>query len=258
MNDNNRACPDPLPGPGSVPVLASAVRDDRRRACFTLIELLVVIAIIAILASLLLPALARAKARGRRIACVSNQKQLVLALTMSADDNDGLFPWWLDPPLGTKGCTWTWQHFLFLSNEIVTPKVLHCPSDSDRRIAEDFGNGPESLAHSLNQNRAVSFAIGTEARAAQPGSHLVTDRNAIGETDRGNCGVAGIADYITIFGHKAAGLVRAEWDRSIHRHGGNVGLVDGSVHQFTSPALFQHMLQTGDSNFSNCILKPRD
>ena len=74
------------------------LRPNARADGFTLIELLVVIAIIAILASLLLPALSRAKQKAQAIACTSQLKQLTLAWLMYNSDNNGVFP-----PNGEKG-----------------------------------------------------------------------------------------------------------------------------------------------------------
>ena len=219
-----------------------------RRGAFTLIELLVVIAVIGILVALLLPSLAKTKAKTKRIACVSNQKQIGVSVTMWAGDHNGKIPSTVDVSEGgSKALYETWQHFITMSNELVTPKVLYCPSDRMKQIASDFSSSATGL-HTL-ENAAISYAVGTGTRLDMPAAHLAGDRNLLGRDGQG-CGPSAIFGVIT----QLRVTDNPRWDGTMHVNAGNMVLADGSAHQFTQTALARQMGSTDDD--PNCTLKP--
>src|SRR5579863_8963583 len=126
---------------------------------FTLIELLVVIAIIAILAAILFPVFAQAREKARAISCLSNVKQLTLALSMYVQDTDEAFPlgmscWGGSSPVGTGGaigCDWFDDWNVYPGNtgagsnwiEVTTPYIKSIPV---------FGDPSDGLALRLQNN----------------------------------------------------------------------------------------------------------
>jgi prepilin-type N-terminal cleavage/methylation domain-containing protein/prepilin-type processing-associated H-X9-DG protein len=201
----------------------------RAKRGFTLIELLVVIAIIAILAAILFPVFAQARAKARQATCQSNLKQLALSVLMYAQDYDETYPLngWRPNDQYLNDATWDWQNTCY--KYIKARGVYRCPSSTD--IDQQPGN-PYYNTWDLNP---VSYLYNTQLGDLGGG-----DNPRVGRTDAtiqdgasiwmlvdGHSDWGGTNDSPPGMGIDWAGLVGTPWDNEDSTFGNDASLVDG-------------------------------
>jgi len=261
----------------------------QRKGAFTLIELLVVIAIIAILAAMLLPALARAKARAQRTSCANNLKQLGIAFRTWDLDFNGAFPMTVTtssggPPnqaqftaaasAGAAAADYLYQVFGVMSNEVSTARLLACPSDSGTTAHTNLlmvagaawtqpvansGTPQQTCLSDMN----CSYFLGLNAEENNPSMLLCGDRNIYGGANApystysatANNGY-GDATHPTVGSASGPAMVimgtnsNPGWTGLIHQQAGNVLISDGSVQQVSSSGLRTLLENSGDQTTS--------
>ena len=194
-----------------------------------------------------------------RIKCVGNSKQMGLAFRVWANDNDDKYPFWSptrDDGSGRKvpnpsltNDTDVWIHFMAMSNEIGSAKVIICPADrarlnftcvdfSSKSVAPYFGIG-------FQKNNGISYFIGLDADETRPQAVLMGDRNL--ETNVWNLR----GSVVTVPSARPTG-----WTAELHGRCGNATLADGSVQQMSNAALDASVNQAAAGGYTNRLLLP--
>ena len=223
-----------------------------QRRGFTLIELLVVIAIIAILAAILFPVFAKAREKARQSSCLSNVKQIALALMQYAQDYDEHLPMLYDTGTPRNGLIQSTQPY------VKSFQVHDCPSSDMKSVTTDYlGNRSYGYSTQLMRVNVIGAGLGEITRPAEivlmgdvaqeqnarVGFYPPSSGHFICDPDGSHCTVCGQKHNSCAFD---VPTVIHNWQQAhfnfIERHNGmgNVGFCDGHVKAMSHYALYNN------------------
>jgi prepilin-type processing-associated H-X9-DG protein len=201
------------------PKLATA-----RRAETSFLDVIAILAAVFVVAMVVLPMLAKSRAKPSRINCVNNIKQVGLSFRLWSGDNNDKYPMQVSTNEGgtmelvSAGAVF--PHFMVMSNELSTPKILCCPTEyekSGRKFAYDFTN--------LTDNN-ISYFVAPEADEMLPEMWLCGDRNLATNNTALKPGL------FTLTTNSAM-----QWTSGMHSNHGNICFADGSAQQYANAKL---------------------
>jgi hypothetical protein len=206
---------------------------------FTRIELLFCAAAVALVLIPALSVLASDKSESQRIVCFNNLRQIGRAFQLWASDHGNANPWVVEPPAG--GTRYDplggnlWYQYLMVSNQLGSPKLLVCPSDTaTKKVADNWSNLPPGGFLTVPyRNRAVSYIISLHSLPFAGQALLCADRN-LRPSGSSTCsflpGGIGVPQLIL-------GDPQVQWTNSIHGEAGHLLFGDGSVRFVNSSEL---------------------
>lgn len=220
------------------------------RAAFSAMELMMVVAVIALLAAVFLPQWMKRQRNGSKgLSCVNNQKQIGLAFKIWALDNNDHFPMQVSITNGgTKELVAAgnvWPHFVVMSNELSTPKILVCPEEwqaHQKKMASLFSPIPAALSSPvyggnapvpLTNDDRVSYFVGVDADDSKPAMWLGGDHNLQFAGKPASHGLYSLRTNTPV-----------QWYKPRHEGGGYILLSDGSV-SLTSTDVAASLIGTG-------------
>lgn len=205
---------------------------------FTRLELIACLVAVALLITIIVPALANSPARSDRVMCFNNLRRIGVAYSQfGLESRSGLPPWRLNTSEGgnanAPGKDNLFVQLSIISNDLAHPRYLADPGDTrrDLAVAKGWGNSPDGgLHHGNYRNKAISYFLGLDGEFRLPQAVLSGDRNLLAAPNAVGCS-SGIT---------SASEVRpwaTGWTNAVHGLAGNLVLYDGSVVQVDSAGL---------------------
>lgn len=184
----------------------------------TFIEVVIAVAVLVLVVSLFIPSTCggRSRTKAQRIQCVSTLKQVGLGYVLAREDWPSNAP----PRLDLSARDAVLNYYVSMSNEIVTPKIMTCPSDKARKRVDSF----DKLT-----TANIRYFVGLDVDPSNPRALLSGDRHITGGTLSNG--------FLRVLNTNTP----AGWTKELHEGQGNIGLADGSVQQFTAQRLNQHL-----------------
>lgn len=240
-----------------------------RIGAFTRLELAAVLVMLFLLGAVVLPGLAQHRAAADRIACLNNLRQVGQAFRQWAEEHDGKTPLWLGwdgrtspadggmagyPPSGPS----LWFLMTVISNDLVRPSLLYCPSGIGLEAAEFSSSRNGGFLNPYYRNNAVSYWLGMHNHPDYPQALLAGDFNLQTNGVR-RCAVATNVWAATI---QAPYADNTRWIGSgdgppFHGDVGNVLLNDGQARTTSTPQLRELLSRTWDGDGALDFLFPR-